>query len=60
MEISRFFKEVKSEALKVTWPNRREALISAAMVVVMASLAGFFFLFVDAIVNKVISFILGI
>lgn len=60
MELSKFVKEVKSEALRVTWPTRKETLMASGMVIMMAALAGLFFLLVDALVHKVISFILGI
>jgi preprotein translocase subunit SecE len=42
-----FIQEVRAEANKVTWPSRRETLITAAMVLVMMVLASIFFLVVD-------------
>ena len=59
MEISRFFKEVKSEAMRVTWPSKKETMMSSGMVIMMAAIAGVFFLLVDALVHKIISLILG-
>ncbi len=47
--ILQYFREVRQEALKVTWPNRRETAISTAMVVVMVLLSALFFFVVDEI-----------
>ncbi len=42
-----FIREVKREASKVTWPTRREALITTVMVFIMATIMAIFFLLVD-------------
>ncbi|WP_439815732.1 preprotein translocase subunit SecE [Zavarzinia sp. CC-PAN008] len=42
-----FFKEVRQETDKVTWPTRRETLITSGAVFVMVILAAIFFLIVD-------------
>ena len=47
----RFMREVRSEALKVTWPSRKETLVTTGMVVVMAMLAAVFFLITDQIIG---------
>ena len=56
----KFLREVRSETEKVTWPTRRETMITTAMVFVMASLAGVFFVLADVaikyLVNTVLSF----
>ncbi len=46
-----FMQQVREEARKVTWPSRRETLISTAMVLVMVAMASVFFLIVDAIIK---------
>ena len=55
-----FMKEVRAEIQKVTWPTRRETAITTAMVFVMASIAGVFFVLADVaikyLVNTVLSF----
>lgn len=45
-----FFREVRQEALKVSWPTRKETLLSTAMVVVMVLVAALFFFVVDEII----------
>jgi preprotein translocase subunit SecE len=46
-----FLQQVRSEVSKVTWPSRRETLISTAMVFVMVLLAALFFLAVDQLLG---------
>jgi preprotein translocase subunit SecE len=45
---------------KVTWPTRKETLITTAMVFVMAVLASIFFLAVDMVMRWGVSLILGL
>jgi preprotein translocase subunit SecE len=46
-----FVQEVRAEANKVTWPSRRETMITSAMVLVMIALASVFFLVVDTFLS---------
>ncbi|MFZ1680088.1 MAG: preprotein translocase subunit SecE [Rhizobiaceae bacterium] len=54
-----FLQQVRAETLKVTWPSRRETMISTLMVVVMAVLAALFFFAADQIMGLAIGYILG-
>jgi preprotein translocase subunit SecE len=56
----KFLQEVRAEAQKVTWPTRRETLITTAMVFVMSALASIFFLIADQIIRVVVTTVLGI
>jgi preprotein translocase subunit SecE len=56
----KFLQEVRAEADKVTWPTRRETLITTIMVFVMVALASVLFLVADQVIRIVITFILGI
>lgn len=56
----KFFQEVRSETAKVTWPSRREVLITTGMVFVMVFIASIFFLFADQIIRLGVTFLLGI
>ena len=38
-----FIQEVRDEASKVTWPSRRETMISTVMVLIMVVVASVFF-----------------
>ena len=46
-----FIQQVRSEAAKVTWPTRKETMITTAMVFVMVVVASLFFLVVDLILG---------
>lgn len=46
-----FFQQVRAETAKVSWPSRRETLITTAMVFVMVFLASIFFLVVDLVIR---------
>ena len=56
----KFLQEVRAEADKVTWPTRRETLITTAMVFVMVAVASILFLIADQIIRIFITFLLGI
>ena len=56
----KFLHEVRAEADKVTWPTRRETLVTTIMVFVMVALASILFLVADQVIRIVITFILGI
>ncbi len=53
-----FLREVRQEAQKVTWPTRRETLISVGLVMVMVVLAAVFFFVVDTLIALAIRFII--
>ena len=55
-----FIQEVRQEASKVTWPNRKETTISTGMVFVFVILASVFFLIVDQILQLGVKLIFGL
>ncbi len=46
----KFLREVRSEVSKVTWPTRKETLITTALVFALSALAAIFFFVVDHVV----------
>jgi len=46
-----FLQQVRAEGEKVTWPTRKETMITTAMVFVMVVLASLFFLVVDQVIR---------
>ncbi len=58
--IIQFFQEVRQEGAKVTWPTRKEAMISTGLVFFMVILASLFFLAVDWILAHGVRLIFGI
>ena len=55
-----FMREVRQEISKVTWPSRKETMISTGMVFVMVFLAALFFFVVDQILAFGVRQILGL
>jgi preprotein translocase subunit SecE len=57
---AQFFRQVRQEVAKVTWPSRKETTITTIMVFAMVIAASLFFLLVDQILGFGVEFILGI
>jgi preprotein translocase subunit SecE len=55
-----FLQQVRAETSKVTWPSRRETMISTAMVLVMVIFAALFFFAADQLIGWLISLVLNI
>ncbi len=56
----KFLQEVRSETAKVTWPTRRETMITTAMVFVMVAVTSVFFLLADQVIRILVTFVLGL
>ena len=54
-----FLQEVRGEASKVTWPNRRETTITTVLVVIMCVFASLFLFAADQLIHMAINLILG-
>jgi preprotein translocase subunit SecE len=54
-----FLQEVRNEAAKVTWPSRRETLITTGLVLAMVVVSSLFFLFTDTVIRWTLGLILG-
>jgi preprotein translocase subunit SecE len=54
-----FMQQVRAEGSKVTWPSRRETLITTAMVFVFAIIASLFFLLADTVIRYSMSTLLS-
>ena len=55
-----FLQEVRAEGTKVTWPTRRETLITTGLVLFMVLLASLFFVAVDGALRFIVTGILSI
>ena len=55
-----FFREVRQEVAKVTWPTRKETAITTAMVFAMVLIAALFFLAVDQVLAFLVRVVLGL
>ena len=56
----KFLQEVRSETEKVTWPTRRETLITTGMVFVMVAVSSVFFMGADFFIRILVTLVLGI
>ncbi|MEM6780849.1 MAG: preprotein translocase subunit SecE [Pseudomonadota bacterium] len=54
-----FYKEVRAEMKKITWPTRKETTASTIAVFIMVILAAIFLFLSDQVIAFVISFILS-
>jgi preprotein translocase subunit SecE len=55
-----FMQQVRTEVAKVTWPTRRETMITTAMVLLMSVVAAIFFLGADWVLSTLVTFVLGL
>lgn len=55
-----FIQQVKREVSKVTWPTRKEVMVTSVMVFILVLLAAGFFLIVDQVLVRLVRFVLGL
>ena len=48
---AKFVREVRAEVARVTWPSRKETLVTTGLVFAMVALAAMFFFLVDQIIG---------
>ena len=55
-----FVQQVRQELARVTWPSRRETLVTTGMVFVMVFIAAAFFFVVDQILSYGVRLVFGL
>ena len=55
-----FLQQVRAEGSKVTWPTRRETLITTGIVILMVVVASIFFVTVDQSIRLLVAFVLSL
>jgi preprotein translocase subunit SecE len=60
VSIAQFAKQVRQEAIKVTWPSRKETVVSTVMVLAMVFLAAIFFFLVDQVLSIAVRLVFGL
>ncbi len=55
-----FFRQVRQEVKKITWPTKKEVSHVSAMVIIIVALAAIFFFFVDVVLGWAVRLILGL
>lgn len=54
-----FFRQVRSESKKVTWPTRHETTVSSIAVFIMVFIASLFLFFADQVIAMIIRFVMS-
>jgi preprotein translocase subunit SecE len=57
---AKFIREVRQEVGKVTWPTRKETMVSTAMVLFLVFISAVFFYVVDSLISWGVRIILGL
>jgi preprotein translocase subunit SecE len=60
LDPAQYVREVRSEVAKVTWPTRKETLITCGLVLAMSALAAVFFLVVDQLIALAMRGVFGL
>lgn len=55
-----FLQDVRAEGAKITWPSRRETLITTGLVLAMVFVASLFFVSVDQTLRLIVGFLLSL
>ena len=55
-----FVQQVRQEMARVTWPTRKETMVTTAMVFVMVFIAAIFFFVVDQVFSAGVRLIFGL
>ena len=53
-----FAQQVRQETAKVTWPTRRETMITTVMVLIMSIIASLFFLAADQVLGWLVKILI--
>ena len=57
---AKFFREVRAEVAKVTWPSRKETLITTGLVFALSGLAAVFFFVADQVIGIGVRALFGV
>ncbi len=57
---AKFFREVRSEVSKVTWPSRRETMVTTGLVFALSALAAIFFFVADQVIGIGVRALFGV
>jgi preprotein translocase subunit SecE len=57
---AKFIREVRAEVGRVTWPTRKETLVTTGLVFAMVTITALFFFFVDQIISLGVRALFGV
>jgi preprotein translocase subunit SecE len=60
LNVAEFAQEVRQEASRVTWPSRKETMVTTGMVFLMVFIAAAFFFVVDQVMSHAVRLVFGI
>jgi preprotein translocase subunit SecE len=60
LNVAEFAQQVRQEAARVTWPSRKETMVTTGMVFLMVFIAAAFFFVVDQVMSHAVRLIFGI
>jgi preprotein translocase subunit SecE len=60
LNVAEFFQQVRQETSRVTWPSRKETMITTAMVFAMVFIAAAFFFVVDQVMSYGVRLVFGL
>jgi preprotein translocase subunit SecE len=60
LDPAQYVRDVRTEVAKVTWPTRKETLITTGLVLAMSALAAVFFLVVDQLIALAMRGVFGL
>jgi preprotein translocase subunit SecE len=60
VEPAKFVREVRNEIGRVTWPTRKETLVTTGLVFAMATVAAIFFFVVDQVIGLGVRALFGL
>jgi len=58
--LTQFLRETQQEALKVTWPGRKETVTTTIVVFIMIFIMSMILMMADGAISVVVKFILGL
>jgi preprotein translocase subunit SecE len=58
--VGEFIQQVRQETSRVTWPSRKETMVTTAMVFLMVFIAAGFFFVVDQVMSYGVRLVFGI
>ena len=58
--VAEFAQEVRQEASRITWPTRKETLVTTGMVFLMVFVAAIFFFVVDQLMAQGVRLLFGL
>ncbi len=60
LDPAQFVREVRQEVARVTWPSRKETLVTTGLVLALSALAAVFFLVSDQLIQLVMRLVFKI